>query len=88
MDCKFYLCLLVIMLGTITVHGAARQGIQQGNPMHEYAKRGDGWCTQLGLPYAQCSPMAIHDSCPRDYYLCGVDEASCGAPPAGCCCMD
>ena len=34
MDAKFHLCLLLIMLGTMTV-----QGVHPGNPMHVAAKR-------------------------------------------------
>ncbi|XP_078373913.1 uncharacterized protein LOC144657445 [Oculina patagonica] len=80
MDCKFYLCMLFIMLGTIAVQGA-RLGNKQENPMHEDAKR--GFCDGHGK---FCT--ALNDYCPQGTHFCGFDVSGCGFPPMHCCCQN
>ncbi|XP_078373914.1 small cysteine-rich protein 1-like [Oculina patagonica] len=78
MNCKFYLCMLFIMLGTIAVQGA-RPGNKQENPMHKYAKRAID-CSGNG------KYCGYNDRCAHGYAFCGEDPKTCGYYPMHCCC--
>ncbi|XP_078372408.1 small cysteine-rich protein 1-like [Oculina patagonica] len=78
MDCKFYLCMLFIILGTISVQGARPENKQE-NPIHEDAKR--VVCSGNGK-------YCLNGYCPQGTNFCGYDFANCGSPPQLCCCKD
>ncbi|XP_078373246.1 small cysteine-rich protein 1-like [Oculina patagonica] len=78
MDCKFYLCLLVIMLGTITVQGAPQDFLEESEEDKRYT-------VNCHHEHGSCH----YGRCPSGTRFCGYDtnpQHGCGVPPNMCCC--